>query len=45
MTPLRVAQNLARLLENQETVVFEGAGHALLAERPDPVLDELARIV
>lgn len=45
MTPVRVAERLAETLRDQETVVFKGAGHALLSERADPVLDELIRIV
>ena len=32
-------------IPDAHTVVFDRAGHALLAERPDPVLDELIRIV
>lgn len=45
MTPPKVAKALGHVLADQETVVFEGAGHALLAERSDPVLDQLVRIV
>lgn len=32
-------------IPDAEIVVMKGAGHALLAERPDPVLDELIRVV
>jgi pimeloyl-ACP methyl ester carboxylesterase len=45
MTPVRVAQAIRDTIPRQETVIFEGAGHALLAERSDPVLDHLIRIV
>ena len=45
MTPTRVAANLAEAIPNAERTIFKGAGHLLLAERPDPVLDELIRIV
>jgi pimeloyl-ACP methyl ester carboxylesterase len=45
MTPTRAAQAIANAIPQAKTVVFERAGHALLAERPDPVLDELIRIV
>ena len=45
MTPVRVAQALREAISDQDTVLFEGAGHALLAERPDPILDQLIRIV
>lgn len=45
MTPARAAVDVSKALPNAETVVMEGSGHALLSERPDPVLDELIRIV
>ncbi len=45
MTPIRGATQLIAGLPETRTVVFEGAGHALLAERPDQVLDELIEIV
>jgi pimeloyl-ACP methyl ester carboxylesterase len=45
MTPPRVAQTLREAIKDSDTVVFEDAGHALLTERPDPVLDQLIRIV
>lgn len=45
MTPTRVAQTLRETISDSNTVVFEDAGHALLTERPDPVLDQLIRIV
>ena len=45
MTPVRVAQALRDTITDQDTVVFKGAGHALLAERSDPVLDQLIRII
>lgn len=45
MTPVRATRALAEAIPRVETVVFPGAGHALLAERPDPVLDALIRIV
>ncbi len=45
MTPSKVAMNLAGAIPESETVVLPGAGHLLLAERPDPVLDQLIRIV
>jgi pimeloyl-ACP methyl ester carboxylesterase len=45
MTPVRVAQALRDTIPDQDTVIFKGAGHALLAERSDPVLDHLIRIV
>jgi pimeloyl-ACP methyl ester carboxylesterase len=45
MTPTRAAQAIIEAIPDADTVVFDRAGHALLAERPDPVLDELIRIV
>jgi pimeloyl-ACP methyl ester carboxylesterase len=44
LTPVRSAMNLADALPNAERVVLEGSGHALLAERPDAVLDQLIRL-
>jgi len=45
LTPPRTAAHLARILPDAETVILEGSGHALLAERPEPVLDQLIRVV
>ncbi len=45
MTPTRNAVDVAGAIPEAETVVLEGAGHALMAERPDPLLDQLIRIV
>ncbi len=45
MTPARNAVDVSKAIPEAETVVLEGAGHALMAERPDPVLDQLIRIV
>jgi pimeloyl-ACP methyl ester carboxylesterase len=36
---------VAAALPHAEKVVLEGSGHALLAEKPDPVLDQLIRVV
>lgn len=45
LTPVRSAMKLADALPNAEKVVLKGSGHALLAERPDTVLDQLIRMV
>jgi pimeloyl-ACP methyl ester carboxylesterase len=45
LTPTRSVRKVAEALPDAETVIFEGSGHALLAERPDPVLDQLIKIV
>jgi pimeloyl-ACP methyl ester carboxylesterase len=44
MTPLRGAQALAKAVSGARLTVLEGAGHMLLAERPDEVLAALATI-
>jgi pimeloyl-ACP methyl ester carboxylesterase len=45
LTPVRSALKVAEVLPNAEKVVMQGSGHALLAERPDPVLDQLIKVV
>ena len=45
LTPVRSAMKVAQALPNAEQVVLAGSGHALLAEQPDPVLDQLIRLV
>jgi pimeloyl-ACP methyl ester carboxylesterase len=45
LTPTRSASKVADVLPDAEIVVLQGSGHALLLERPDPVLDQLIRIV
>ena len=45
LTPNRSAKGLMAALPDAETVVLAGSGHALLSECPDPVLDQLIRIV
>ncbi len=45
MTPTKSAEAVIKAIPDAETVVMKGAGHALLAERPDPVLDQLIRVV
>ncbi len=41
MTPMKAASELGGKIPGARTVVLEGAGHALMAERPDEVLDAL----
>lgn len=41
MTPPRAAQTLREALPDVRSVTLEGAGHALMAEQPDNVLDAL----
>ena len=45
LTPVRSATRVAEALPHAEKVVLGGSGHALLSERPDPVLDQLIRVV
>lgn len=45
LTPVRSAMKVADALPHAEKAVLEGSGHALLAEKPDPVLDQLIRVV
>jgi len=45
LTPTRSVRKVAESLPDAETVILEGSGHALLAERPDPVLDQLIKVV
>jgi pimeloyl-ACP methyl ester carboxylesterase len=41
MTPPRAARELARALKEARVVEIAGSGHALMAEKPDEVLDAL----
>ena len=45
MTPPRNTKDLRAAIAGSRTVVLEGAGHALMAERPDAVLDALTGFV
>jgi pimeloyl-ACP methyl ester carboxylesterase len=45
MTPARVAKELAAKLPQSRTVEVAGSGHALMAEKPDDVLDALRAFV
>jgi pimeloyl-ACP methyl ester carboxylesterase len=42
MTPLKAGKALAALISGARTVALPGAGHMLMTERPDAVLDALA---
>ena len=42
MTPMRAAQDFAKLISGAKTVVIAGSGHNMMAEKPDEVLDTLA---
>jgi pimeloyl-ACP methyl ester carboxylesterase len=41
LTPVRCASKLGETLPHAQTVILEGAGHALLVERPKDVLQQL----
>ncbi len=45
LTPARSATRLAEALPEAETVILKDCGHAMLAEQPDAVLDQLIRVV
>jgi pimeloyl-ACP methyl ester carboxylesterase len=45
MTPPRATRELAAALKNKRIVEIAGSGHALMAEKPDEVLDALAAFV
>ena len=42
MTPLKAGRALGAALSNARVVVIPGAGHMLMAERPDEVLEALS---
>src|ERR1700693_4727799 len=41
MTPAKAGMELARALSNARVVTLKGAGHMLMSERPDEVLEAL----
>lgn len=45
MTPSKAAKDVIARLPQARVVELEGAGHALMAERPDEVLDSLIRFL
>jgi pimeloyl-ACP methyl ester carboxylesterase len=45
LTPPRTAKRLSETLPKAESVILPGCGHAMLAEQPDLVLDQLERMV
>jgi len=45
LTPARSARKITEVLPRAKSVVLEGSGHALLAEQPNSVLDQLIRMV
>jgi pimeloyl-ACP methyl ester carboxylesterase len=45
MTPARSGRELARAIPGAWVKVLDGAGHALMAEKPDEVLDALAEFL
>jgi pimeloyl-ACP methyl ester carboxylesterase len=45
MTPPRATKDLTSALKDKRVVEIAGSGHALMAEKPDEVLDALAAFV
>lgn len=45
MTPMKVAKDVIAKLPQSKVVALDGAGHALMAERPDDVLDSLVEFL
>lgn len=45
MTPLKVGKELANAITGSRTAVIDGAGHAMMSEAPDAVLDALRGLV
>ena len=43
MTPPRGARELLAALKNAQSIAIPGSGHALMAEKPDEVLEALLR--
>ena len=41
MTPLKIARDMIAKLPGVKVASLEGAGHSLMAEKPDEVLDNL----
>jgi len=41
MTPVRAAQDFAKLVTGSKVVVIDGSGHNMMGEKPDDVLDAL----
>ena len=44
MTPMRAGLDVAKSLPEARVVTLAGSGHAMLAERPNEVLDALIEI-
>lgn len=45
MTPLKVGKELAKAITGSRITVIDGAGHAMMSEAPDAVLDALRGLV
>jgi pimeloyl-ACP methyl ester carboxylesterase len=45
MTPARAGRDLARAVPNSTVVTLDSAGHNLMGERPDEVLDALVEFL
>ena len=45
LTPVRATRDLVDSLQFSEVVVIPGAGHTIMSEKPEVLLDSLLRIV
>ena len=41
MTPVRAAQDFAKLVSGAKIAIIDGSGHNMMGEKPDEVLDTL----
>jgi pimeloyl-ACP methyl ester carboxylesterase len=45
MTPVKAGKELAKVITGARVELLEGAGHSLMMERPNDVLDALITVV
>jgi pimeloyl-ACP methyl ester carboxylesterase len=41
MTPPKIGQSLGEAIGGSRTIVIDGAGHSMMSEKPDAILDAL----
>ena len=45
MTPSKIGKEMAQIITNSQVELLDGAGHSLMSERPNDILDALIKIV